>query len=219
MRPFLPHQPSQKSTIRAVVRVQQSPLVEYQTVIPCLRTDQGENSTPAVRMLSEGSPWHGRCAKRISVALTTRMTTQRGFSLMEIMIVVGLTGVIAAIAVPMVGNNLAYYRLSGDARSNANATGLGKMRAASVFGHERLYVDRTARSYRLETWDKTTSTWIADGGAGVLSQNVPYGFGVVGRAPPTRKRSSTSRRRARTTRAPPTSPIPPASSSTPAACR
>jgi prepilin-type N-terminal cleavage/methylation domain-containing protein len=112
------------------------------------------------------------------------MKTQRGFSLLEIMIVVGLTGVIAAIAVPMVGNNLAYYRLSGDARSNANATGLGKMRAASVFGHERLYVDRAARTYRLETWDKTTSTWLADGAAGALSQNVTYSFGVVGQAPP-----------------------------------
>jgi len=112
------------------------------------------------------------------------MKTQRGFSLLEIMIVVGLTGVIAAIAVPMVGNNLAYYRLSGDARSNANATGLGKMRAASVFGHERLYVDRAARTYHLETWDKATSTWIADGASGALSQNVTYSFGIVAQAPP-----------------------------------
>jgi Tfp pilus assembly protein FimT len=103
---------------------------------------------------------------------------------MEIMLVLGVTGVVAAIAVPMVGNNLAYYRLSGDARSVANATGLGKMRAASVFGHERLYVDIAARSYRLETWDKTTSTWLADGAAGFLSQNVNYTFGVVGTAPP-----------------------------------
>lgn len=114
------------------------------------------------------------------------MTTQRGFSLLEIMLVVGLTGVIAAIAVPMVGNNLAYYRLSGDARSTANATGLGKMRAASVFGHERLYVDRAARTYRLETWNKTSLTccWIADGAAGSLSQGVTYSFGAVGTAPP-----------------------------------
>lgn len=118
------------------------------------------------------------------MALTTRSNAQRGFSLMEIMLVLAVTGVVAAIAVPMMSNSLAYYRLSGDARTTANAAGLGKMRAASVFGHERLYVDLTARSFRLETWDKTTSAWLADGAAGFLSQNVTYSFGVVGTAPP-----------------------------------
>jgi len=57
---------------------------------------------------------------------------------MEIMLVVGLTGVIGAIAVPMMANSLAFFRLSGDARSASNATSVAKMRAAAVFGHERL---------------------------------------------------------------------------------
>ena len=112
------------------------------------------------------------------------MKTQHGFSLMEIMLVLAVTGIVSAIAVPMIGNNLAYYRLSGDARSVSNATALGKMRAASVFGHERLYVDLVAKGQRLETWDKTTSAWLADGGWNYLSQNVTYAFGVVGTAPP-----------------------------------
>ncbi|HET7075296.1 MAG TPA: hypothetical protein VFI55_14605 [Mycobacterium sp.] len=58
------------------------------------------------------------------------------------------------------------------------------MRAASIFGRERLYVDLAARSYRQETWDKTTSAWIADGASAYLSQNVNYSFGVVGAPPP-----------------------------------
>ena len=103
---------------------------------------------------------------------------------MEIMLVLAVTGVVAAIAVPMMSNQLAYYRLSGDARSTANATGLAKMRAASVFGHERLYMDLAGRTFRLETWDKTTSSWLADGAAAHLSQNVNFSFGVVGTAPP-----------------------------------
>jgi Tfp pilus assembly protein FimT len=103
---------------------------------------------------------------------------------MEIMLVLAVTGVVAAIAVPMMANNLSYYRLSGDARSTANATGLAKMRAASVFGRERLYVDLGARTFHLETWDKATSAWLADGAAASLSQNVTYSFGVVGTAPP-----------------------------------
>jgi prepilin-type N-terminal cleavage/methylation domain-containing protein len=113
-----------------------------------------------------------------------RSRAQRGFSLMEIMLVVALTGVIGAIAVPMMANSLAFFRLSGDARSASNATALAKMRAASVFGHERVFVNLTARNFHLETWDKTTSKWIADGGTTSLSQNVRFSFGAVGTAPP-----------------------------------
>ncbi len=118
------------------------------------------------------------------MALTTRPIAHRGFTLIEVLLVLGVTGVIAAIAVPIMGNSLAYYRLSGNARSAANATGLAKMRAASVFGHERLYVDLAARSFRLETWDKTTSTWLADGALAYLAPSVTFSFGVVGTAPP-----------------------------------
>jgi prepilin-type N-terminal cleavage/methylation domain-containing protein len=109
---------------------------------------------------------------------------QRGFSLMEIMLVVALTGIIGAIAVPMMANSLAFFRLSGDARSTSNATSVAKMRAASVFGRERLYVNLIGRNFRLEMWDKPTATWIADGGTTSLSQNVNFSFGVVGTAPP-----------------------------------
>jgi prepilin-type N-terminal cleavage/methylation domain-containing protein len=113
-----------------------------------------------------------------------RSFDHRGFSLIELMVVVALTGVVAAISVPMMGNSLGFFRLSGDARSTASAVSLGKMRAAATFGRVRLYVDRTGRSFHLETWDKTTSTWLADGGTSYLSQNVSFSYGIVGTAPP-----------------------------------
>jgi type II secretory pathway pseudopilin PulG len=103
---------------------------------------------------------------------------------MEMMLVVALTGVVAAIAVPMMVNSLGFFRLSGDARSTANAVALAKMRAASVFGRVRLYVDVTGRSSHIETWNSATSTWVADTGANYLSQGVNFDFGAVGAAPP-----------------------------------
>lgn len=103
---------------------------------------------------------------------------------MEIMVVVGLIGVVAAIAVPMMGNALGYLRLSGDARNTSNALALSKMRAASVFGRVRLYVDVSGRSFRVETWDKATSTWTLSGGTTYLSPTVSFSFGAVGAAPP-----------------------------------
>jgi prepilin-type N-terminal cleavage/methylation domain-containing protein len=114
----------------------------------------------------------------------TRCLDRRGFSLMEMLFVVALTGVIAAIAVPMMGNSLGFFRLSGDARSISNSIALAKMRAASVFGKVRVYIDRPNRGFRIETWDTTTNTWVADTGYTYLSQGVNFNFAPVGTAPP-----------------------------------
>jgi prepilin-type N-terminal cleavage/methylation domain-containing protein len=116
--------------------------------------------------------------------LKPRSFDHRGFSLIELLVVVGLTGVVAAIAMPMMKGSLGFYRLSGDARSTASAVSLGKMRAASTFGRVRLYADRTARTFHLETWDKATSMWLVDGGTSYLSPSVTFSYGVVGTAPP-----------------------------------
>lgn len=107
-----------------------------------------------------------------------------GFSLLELLVVVGLTAVISAIAVPMMSNNLGYLRLSGDARSLSNATSLARMQAASSFGQTRVYLDFSVNGYHIEI--KTpTSPWTAQGGVSYLSSVAEsYGFGVVSAAPP-----------------------------------
>ncbi|HMF93871.1 MAG TPA: prepilin-type N-terminal cleavage/methylation domain-containing protein [Vicinamibacterales bacterium] len=107
-----------------------------------------------------------------------------GFSLLEILVVVGLIGVVSAIAAPMMGNALGFFRLSGDARSTSNSIALAKMRASSVFGRVRLYADLSTNRFHLETFDKTTSTWVVEGGTTSLSQRVRFGFAPVGSAPP-----------------------------------
>ena len=107
-----------------------------------------------------------------------------GFSLVEMLFVVGLIGIVSAIAVPMMGNSLKYFRVSGDARSTANAIALAKMRAASIYSRTRVYFDLSARSFRVDTWDKTTSTWVPDIGSIYLSSGVNFGYSAVTTAPP-----------------------------------
>jgi prepilin-type N-terminal cleavage/methylation domain-containing protein len=118
----------------------------------------------------------------------SRLVDRRGFSLTETIIVVGLIGVVSAIAVPMFGNMLANFRVSGDARGAANAVALAKMRASSIFSKVRVHVNVTSNSYYLETWDPTAlpapGKWVTEGGTTALSQNVLFGWGVVGSSPP-----------------------------------
>jgi prepilin-type N-terminal cleavage/methylation domain-containing protein len=112
------------------------------------------------------------------------LSDRRGYSLIEIMVVVAITGVVGAIAVPMMANTLGFFRLSGDARGVSNSLSVAKMRAASDFSRVRLYVDLSTNSHHIESWDKVNSKWVVEGGTTSLSSNVVFGFGVVGAAPP-----------------------------------
>jgi prepilin-type N-terminal cleavage/methylation domain-containing protein len=114
-----------------------------------------------------------------------RTRPQSGFTLIETMFVIGIIAVIAAIAIPMTGNQLSYLRLSGDARNIANALMLAKMRAAATFTQARLYVDLNAKTFRIETWQRNAATpdWQVDGGTTTLSGSDRFGFGSVGTPP------------------------------------
>lgn len=103
----------------------------------------------------------------------------RGFSLLEMMMVVALLGVLTVIAVPMSGNTIKYLKLSGDARELSNITAVAKMRAAARFTQSRLYIDLNGRSFYVQTYDKATSAWVTEGGATSLSNTVVFGFGIV----------------------------------------
>jgi prepilin-type N-terminal cleavage/methylation domain-containing protein len=111
--------------------------------------------------------------------------SESGFTILETLFVVALIGVISAIAVPQLSNSLAYFRLSGDARSVSNAVAVAKMRAASNFSRTRLYVSLSGKWHRIETADGASPpTWTPESGQTYLSSNSNFSYGVVGSAPP-----------------------------------
>lgn len=108
-----------------------------------------------------------------------------GFSAVELLFAVSILAVVGAMAVPMTGNLLGAFRLSGDARSASNALALTKMRAASDFSQARLYVDLSVNRYHMETWQKTgTPGWIAESGSTPLASRDTFGYGIVSTPPP-----------------------------------
>jgi len=112
------------------------------------------------------------------------LRSQRGFTLVEMLIIVAVIGIFAGIALPMTQSSLAAYGLSGDARGLAHHIGLAKMRASARFTRTRLRVERDEGRYFTETWNKATSQWENDGVITHLSRNVSFGFGALDNPPP-----------------------------------
>jgi prepilin-type N-terminal cleavage/methylation domain-containing protein len=132
-------------------------------------------------------PWQISCSFTMRNMSPIR-TSARGFSLIEMLFVVGLIGVIGAISVPIVEKTIAGFRLSGNARGVSNAIAVAKIRAASTFTRVRLYADLTTGTHQLQVLDKTTDPanphWVTEGGATPLAATVTYGYGPVASPPP-----------------------------------
>ena len=110
---------------------------------------------------------------------------ETGFTLLETLMVVALIGIIATIAIPSLNNSIAYFRLSGDARSVSNAIALAKMRAASNFSKTRLYVSTASNWHRIERADNSSPPhWTAESGVTYLSTYTNFSWGPVTTPPP-----------------------------------
>jgi prepilin-type N-terminal cleavage/methylation domain-containing protein len=109
------------------------------------------------------------------------ISSAKGFSFLELVVVVGVIGVLLAIAVPRMGN----FRGSDDTHTLSNALSLAKLRAASNFSQSRVYVDIAARRHHIDSWRKTgVPGWAAVTGPTLLASGDAFVFAPVSAPPP-----------------------------------
>lgn len=124
------------------------------------------------------------------------MRSERGYTLIEMMLAVGIIGIVAAIVLPITDSSIRGSRLRGDANIIRNLVGVAKMRASAQFTRARVFVNLgnplanppVPGSYVLQVWDKTAAggagAWVNDGDVNELSPGVSFGFGGLNAPPP-----------------------------------
>ncbi len=131
-----------------------------------------------------------------------RHNCDQGFSTLELLIVISISLIMAALTIPGYNTIRRTLRIAGDGRDLNGAVNQAKLEAASSFTFARMYADLpplgpgAVHSFHIETWNKTVGCWqtINDPNnpctvAGTspvqnLSPGVTFGFGGVGTPPP-----------------------------------
>lgn len=108
-----------------------------------------------------------------------------GFSMIELVVGVAVSMVVAAIAIPSAQNLVRTHRLQGDTAALSSQLTLAKMRAAANFANGQLTFDTSARTYQTKlctTACSTSSNWASDGPQLRLSPGISFGYGTISAA-------------------------------------
>jgi prepilin-type N-terminal cleavage/methylation domain-containing protein len=120
----------------------------------------------------------------------------RGFTLIEVLVVLAVTAILMAIAVPQFQRITQVLRISGDMRDITGTVGQAKMHAAADFTHARARANLVANTFQLEIWNKAgAGCWQTVGDPAnpctigtspiqPLSTGVTFGWGAMGAPPP-----------------------------------
>jgi type II secretory pathway pseudopilin PulG len=105
-----------------------------------------------------------------------RARSSRGYSLAELMTVVGMVGIVALVGLPALMQLMPQYRIRGAASEMTASLRMIRQRAISTRSQWKMVVDPVADSYTL--WEMVGGTWTQAGADGHL---LPPGVAGIGK--------------------------------------
>src|SRR5260370_4709680 len=103
----------------------------------------------------------GRERSQLTMKINPRKRPSRqlhlmsGFTMMELLVVLAITAILTAIAVPNFLTITQYLRITGDLRDLNGTVAQAKLHAAANFTHARARGNLAANTFQLQIWNKT----------------------------------------------------------------
>ncbi|NLV30449.1 MAG: prepilin-type N-terminal cleavage/methylation domain-containing protein [Acidobacteria bacterium] len=107
-----------------------------------------------------------------------RLKIDRGFSLVELLIMMAMMAVLAAFSVPMLTSSMRDMRMMADAKNIATTVNYARMSAASQMTCYRMTFDLDNNAWSLSKLNRSTDNYEIEQSANILSEGVA-GSGIT----------------------------------------
>jgi Tfp pilus assembly protein FimT len=102
------------------------------------------------------------------------MTDERGFSFLELVVLLAIGAIMMSISIPMVSSSMRSWQLAADARGIANTLAYAKLSATSQMTHYRISFDMGNQAWSLQKYNRSTNAFDLQGAVNPLSNGVAH---------------------------------------------
>ncbi len=106
------------------------------------------------------------------VADMGKMKRNRGFSLVELTMILAILAIVAGLSVPVLSSSMRNWRLAGDARNIVTALTYAKLTAASQMTRSQLTFDLSGNTWSVMKFNRSTNNYDLQGSINRLSDGL-----------------------------------------------
>lgn len=115
---------------------------------------------------------HNETASHNRMAEVRVIERERGFSLIELVVLLALVAIVLGFSIPMLSSSMRSWQLSADARNIATTLSYARLSATSQMTHYQLSLNLSGNEWSLKKYNKSTSVYDLQGSTNALSSGL-----------------------------------------------